>query len=495
VYFNEDHKLFRQSLRDFLKREVVPHIDEWEEKGETPREIFQKFGEMGYLGLSQPEAYGGSDLDFWYFVIFNEEIVRVNSGGFGAAIGAHTYLALTHMLAEGTEEQKQRYLVPGITGEKIGCLALTEPFGGSDLQSMRTTAIREGDHFIVNGSKTFITNGVSSDFLVVAVKTDPSADSKGISMIVIDRDTPGVSATKLNKLGWKASDTGEIAFDDVKVPVENLMGQEGQGFFYIMQHFVLERMTLAIGGVAASEYALELTLQYMNERSAFGRTINKFQVLRHRVAQMASEIEMNKQFIYNICQRHIDGDYLVKEASMAKLLSTQLCDKVSYQCLQMFGGNGFMEGYPMARMMRDSRLGTIGGGTSEIMCEIISKIIIDGKAYKQPIVHSKNTVEHVSVGDVLDNLKGGVEKAQPLGNTLKFDFGEEQMLIDGTGEFNQIAINDADADCTVSLSLTDFVSLTKGELNAMNAVMSGRIKIDGDMNVAMKLQSLFSGEK
>jgi len=492
VYFNEDHKLFRQSLRDFLKREVVPHIDEWEEKGETPREIYQKFGEMGYLGLSQPEAYGGSDLDFWYFVIFNEEIVRVNSGGFGAAIGAHTYLALTHMLAEGTEEQKQRYLIPGINGEKIGCLALTEPFGGSDLQSMRTTAIREGDHYIVNGSKTFITNGVNSDFLVVAVKTDPSASSKGISMIVIDRDTPGVSAIKLNKLGWKASDTGEIAFDDVKVPVKNLMGQEGQGFFYIMQHFVLERLTLAIGGMAASEYALEVTLDYMNERSAFGRKINRFQVLRHRVAQMASEIEMNKQFIYNICKRHMDGDYLVKEASMAKLLSTQLCDKVATQCLQMFGGNGFMEGYPLARMFRDARLGTIGGGTSEIMCEIIAKILIDGQQYKQPIVHSKNTVEDIKVDDLVAKLQSGVETADPLESILKFDFGGEQLVIDGTGSTNQLSTQNKDADCTINVSLPDFLALTKGELNAMNAVMSGRIKIDGDMSVAMKLQTLFS---
>ena len=382
-YFTEEHEMFRQSLRDFLAKKVIPHIDEWEEKGETPREIFKRFGDMGYLGMAMPEQYGGLNLDYFYSVIFNEELVRVNSGGFGAAIGAHASLALVHMNAEGNEAQKQKYLVPGIKGELIGCLAITEPFGGSDVAGMRTTAVRQGDHYIINGSKTFITNGVSSDFIVAAVKTDPEAKSGGISMIVIDRDMPGVSATKLKKLGWHASDTGEIAFDDVKVPVENLMGGENQGFYYIMQHFALERMMLAIGGMAMSEYALEVTLEYMAQREAFGRKINRFQALRHRIAQMTSEVEMNKQFVYTIADRYQAGDYVVKEAAMAKLLCTQMSDKVVYDCLQMFGGYGYMEDYPLARMFRDSRLGTIGGGTSEIMCEIISKMMIDSKAYEK----------------------------------------------------------------------------------------------------------------
>lgn len=380
-YFTEEHQLFRESLRAFLEKEVRPNIDQWEQDRELPRSIYQKFGEMGYFGLMQPEKYGGMDLDFWYTVIFNEELARMNSGGFGASIGAHPYLALTHINAEGNEQQKQDYLVPGIKGERIGCLAITEPFGGSDVQSIRTTAIKEGDHYRINGSKTFITNGVNSDYIVAAVKTDPNAKAKGISMMIIDRDTPGVSATKLRKLGWHASDTGEIAFDDVMVPAGNLLGYEGAGFFYIMQHFVLERLTMAIGGVAAAEYALEVALKYMSEREAFGRKINKFQVLRHRVAQMSAEIEMNKHFCYSLSQRFQDGDYLVKEASMAKLLGTQLADSVINQCLQMFGGYGFMEEYPLARMYRDTRLGQIGGGTSEILCEIIAKIHIDGQGY------------------------------------------------------------------------------------------------------------------
>lgn len=389
-YFTPDHDMFRESFRDFLEKEVRPNVDQWEEDGELPRSIYRKFGEMGYFGLTLPEDYGGMNLDRWYNVIFDEEIARMNSGGFGASIGAHPLLALTHINVEGTESQKQRYLVPGIKGELIGCLAITEPFGGSDVQAVRTTAVRKGDYYIVNGSKTFITNGVLSDYIIAVVKTDPSAGNKGISLMIIDRDLEGVSATPLKKLGWHASDTGEIAFDNVRVPAENLLGDENRGFFYIMQHFVSERLSLAVGGYAVAAYALELTLQYTSEREAFGRKINKFQVLRHRIAQMSSEIEMNRQFVYSIYQRYIDGDYPVKEASMAKLLCTQLADSVTTQCLQMYGGYGFMEDYPLARMFRDARLGQIGGGTSEIMCEIIAKILIDGKGYKEPKVQATN---------------------------------------------------------------------------------------------------------
>lgn len=382
-HFTEEHQMFRQSLRDFLAKEVSPHIEQWEQQGFVPKEVYKKLGDMGYFGIALPEKYGGLALDYFYSIIFSEEVVRVNSGGFGAAMGSHASLALVHINAEGNEVQKQKYLVPGIKGDLIGCLAITEPFGGSDVAAIRTTAVKEGNHFIINGSKTFITNGVYSDFIVAAVKTDPSSRSGGISMIVIDRDTPGVSATKLDKLGWRASDTGEIAFDQVKVPVENLLGTQDQGFYYIMQHFALERLMMAVGGVAMATYALEVTLKYMAEREAFGRKINRFQALRHRVAQMASEIEMNKQFVYTVAHRYEQGDYVVKEAAMAKLLGTQLSDKVVYDCLQMFGGYGYMEDYPLARMFRDSRLGTIGGGTSEIMCEIISKMMIDAKAYEK----------------------------------------------------------------------------------------------------------------
>ncbi|MEM9819767.1 MAG: acyl-CoA dehydrogenase family protein [Bacteroidota bacterium] len=381
MYFTAEYDSFRQSLKDFLHKEVVPHLNEWEELGEVPRAIYQKFGEMGYFGLAIPEAYGGTDADLWYSVVLQEELSKLNSGGFGAAVGAHFQLALTHLNAEANEAQKQAFLVPGVKGEMIGCLAITEPFGGSDIQGIRTTAIRDGNELVINGSKTFITNGVNSDFIIAAVKTDQAAAAKGISLVIIERNTQGVSANKLNKLGWRASDTGEIAFDEVRVPVTNLLGDENGGFFYIMMHFVSERLSMALGAVIASEHALNLTLQYMSERAVFGRKINKFQVLRHRVAQLAAEIEANKAFVYHLYQRYQNQEYLVKEASMAKLLATQLSDKVATQCLQMYGGYGFMEDYPMARFFRDSRLGQIGGGTSEILCEIIAKMVIDDQSY------------------------------------------------------------------------------------------------------------------
>ena len=383
--FTEEHLLFRQSLRAFLNKEVRPNIEQWEKDGYLPREIYKKFGEMGYLGLTRSEVYGGMNLDMWYTVIMDEEMNRLNAAGIGAAIGAHTLLACTHLAFEGTEAQKQQYLVPSISGDIVGCLAITEPDAGSDVASISTTAVREGDYYLVNGSKTFITNGVLSDYIIAVVKTNPSAKSKGISLLIIDRKTPGVSATMLDKLGWKSSDTGEIAFDNVKVPVENLLGEENRGFFYIMQHFVSERLSMAVSGYAASEYAIELTLQYMDERKAFGKKINQYQVLRHRIAQMAAEIECVKQFVYSLYQRYQNGEYVVTEASMAKLLATQLSDRVMHQCLQMFGGNGFMEAYPLARMYRDTRVGQIGGGTSEILCEIIARTLIDKKGYKEVV--------------------------------------------------------------------------------------------------------------
>lgn len=382
MYFTEEHELFRKSFQDFLQKEVVPHIDKWEKSGTIERFIWKKFGEMGYFGLNQPEEYGGMDLDIFYTVIFLEELQKINSGGFAAAMWAHAYLAMTHVNKEGDDAIKKKYLTPSIEGEKIGCLCISEPFGGSDVAGMRSTAIKKGDKYILNGSKTFITNGVYSDYLVIAAKTDPDKGNKGMSIFIVDRDTPGISASKLDKLGWRASDTAELAFDDVEIPAENLMGEEGKGFSYIMQHFALERLIMGINAHARAEYALDYTLGYMGEREAFGTTIDKFQALRHSVADMASEVEMNKEFNYSIAKRLNDGQYVVKEASMSKLLSTKMADKVIYDCLQMLGGYGYMEDYPLARMFRDSRLGPIGGGTSEILREIIAKMVIDKKEYK-----------------------------------------------------------------------------------------------------------------
>ncbi|MGB8374886.1 MAG: acyl-CoA dehydrogenase family protein [Salegentibacter sp.] len=382
MYFTEEHELFRKSFQDFLKKEVVPHIEKWEKTGEIERFIWKKFGEMGYFGLNQPEEYGGLNLDIFYTVIFLEELQKINSGGFAAAMWAHAYLAMTHVKTEGSDKIKQEYLAPSIEGDKIGCLCITEPFGGSDVAGMKTTAVKKGDKYVINGSKTFITNGVYSDYLVVAAKTDPGKGNKGMSIFIIDRETPGISATKLDKLGWRASDTAELAFDNVEIPAENLMGEEGKGFSYIMQHFAMERLIMGINGHARAEFALDYALGYMKEREAFGKTIDKFQALRHSVAEMASEIEMCKEFNYSVAKRLGEGQYVVKEASMSKLLSTKMADKVAYDSLQLLGGYGYMEDYPLARMYRDSRLGPIGGGTSEILKEIIAKMVIDKKEYK-----------------------------------------------------------------------------------------------------------------
>jgi acyl-CoA dehydrogenase len=382
MYFTEEHEAFRASFKDFLQKEVVPFIDKWEKTGTIERFIWKKFGEMGYFGLCTPEEFGGLDLDLFYTVIFLEELQKVNSGGFAAAMWAHEYLAMTHLNKEGTEFIKQKYLVPSVAGDKIGCLCISEPFGGSDVAGMRSTAIKKGDSYILNGSKTFITNGVYSDYLIVAAKTDPSEKYKGISIFVVDRETPGISATKLDKLGWRASDTAELAFDNVEIPAENILGEEGKGFPYIMQHFAFERLIMGVNAHARAEFALDYAINYMQERVAFGKSLDKFQALRHKIAEMASKVDICREYNYSITKRLDQGTYVVKEASMSKLLSTKMADEVIYDALQMLGGYGYMEEYPMARLLRDSRLGPIGGGTSEILKEIIAKIVIDNKEYK-----------------------------------------------------------------------------------------------------------------
>ncbi|BDW91531.1 MULTISPECIES: acyl-CoA dehydrogenase family protein [Flagellimonas] len=386
MYFTEEHNLFRESLKDFLQKEVVPHIEKWEESGRIDGDIWNKFGEMGYFGLMTPEDYSGLNLDLFYTVIFLEELQKINSGGFAAAMWAHQYLAMTYLNKLATHEQKKAYLEPSVLGNKIGCLGVSEPFGGSDVAAMRTTAEKKGDVYIVNGSKTFITNGVYGDYIILAAKTDIHAAHKGISMFVVDRNAKGVSANKLNKLGWRASDTAELAFDNVEVPASNLLGNLNEGFSYIMEAFALERLVMGVNAHARAEYALDYALQYMSEREAFGKSINQFQALRHRLVDLYSDMLLCKQFNYATIAQMEKGTYVVKEATISKLKSTKMADEVIYHCLQFLGGYGYIEDYPMARLSRDSRLGPIGGGTSEILREILAKIIVDKKEYKKPKV-------------------------------------------------------------------------------------------------------------
>jgi len=491
-YFTEEHELFRESLRAFIDKKIIPNIPQWEEERKIPKEIWKEMGEMGFLGLGYPEEYGGMGLDFFYDVVFNEELGRTNSGGFAITQQVSQYMSTPYILKYGSEQLKQKYLPGVINGTLIASIGITEPGAGSDAANIQARAVREGDEYIVNGSKTFITNAVYGDFIVTVVKTDPEAGTAGVSLLVIDRQAAGVSARKLKKLGWHASDTAELHFDNVRVPAENLIGEEGRGFYYLMNGLQLERLVAVPACVSGMEWAIQTTLQYMSEREAFGRSINKFQVLRHEIAQLSSEVESLKAFSYHCCRLYADQVYDVKLCSMAKLLATELAEKVATRCLQMYGGYGFMEEYPMARMYRDVRVGTIGGGSSQIMREIIAKIVIDDVGYHQAASAKKDSP---ATKEELEQLLPGIQKkaikASPLGKTLKFDFGGQQLFIDGTGEANAISTDDAAADCTVKLSFNDFKELIKGRLNPMSAVMTGKVKIEGDMAVAMKLQTLF----
>jgi alkylation response protein AidB-like acyl-CoA dehydrogenase len=382
LYFKEEHQLFRDSVRQFMEKEVIPHIETWENQRQIPKDIFKKMGNQGYLGLNFPEEYGGVNADFWYSVIFLEEIAKVGAGGFPTAVSVHQFMAINHIFKAGSSFLKEKYLVPAIKGEKVAALGVSEPGAGSDVSAIRTRAVRDGDFYIVNGSKTFITNGTYGDFITLAVSTNPENKAGGISLMVVELDSVGITRTKLNKMGWHSSDTAEISFDNVKVPVENLIGVENFGFYYIMESFQLERLVAGIMAVSSSQWILDETIRYMHEREAFGRKIAKYQTLRHTIADLSTEVEAARQLVYHTCWLQAEGEVAVKQCSMVKLYCAELANKVVDRCLQIFGGYGYMEDYLICRAYRDSRVGTIAGGTSEIMREIISKMVIDDVEYK-----------------------------------------------------------------------------------------------------------------
>jgi acyl-CoA dehydrogenase len=372
--FGEEHAAFRATVRQVIAKELRPYAQEWEAAGEFPRALFRRFGELGFLGLKYGAAHGGSDAGPLYEAVLLEELGRCGSGGVAAGLGAQFTISTGPLHLFGSEDQKQRFLAPAIAGEKIGALGITEPDAGSDVAGLRTRAVRDGDHYVVNGAKTYITNGVRADFVVAAVKTSPDAGHQGLTLLVVERGTPGFSvARKLDKLGWRASDTAELVFEDCRVPVANRLGDEGDGFFQIMGNFQWERLALALGAVGAAEEILEQAVAFAQNRHAFGRPLTGFQLTRHKLADLATELESARQLTYHALRLHVAGETAILQTSMAKKVATEMCCRLADAALQLHGGAGYMMESDIQRHWRDARLGPIGGGTSEIMNEIIAK--------------------------------------------------------------------------------------------------------------------------
>ena len=375
-YFGETHRIVRNTVRKFVKQEIIPFVEEWEEKGEFPRELYSKAGAAGILGIYYPEQYGGSGGDLFMKIAATEELMRCGSAGVVAGLGSLD-ISIPPILAMGSEEQKQRFVPPVLRGEKISALGVTEPNAGSDVANIQTRAVRKGEFFVVNGSKTYITSGVRANQLTTAVRTGGQGH-KGISLIVIESDSPGYSVSKpLKKMGWWASDTGQIFFDECKVPAQNLLGEEGKGFYGIMQNFQNERLQLCVIANMTAELALEESIRYAKEREAFGRPLIDFQVTRHKLADMATLVEASREFTYRVAAKMNAGINQVKEISMAKNFSCMVSDKVTYDAVQIHGGAGYMREYLVERLYRDNRILSIGGGTQEIMKEIIAKCLVN----------------------------------------------------------------------------------------------------------------------
>jgi acyl-CoA dehydrogenase len=373
--YSEEHEIFRGQLRKFLEKDLIPQVMEWEVNKHYPDEVFRQVGAMGCHGILIPEEYGGSGGDYLMAAVWCEEMARL-SGGVSAGLGMHAFIVLPALSRHGTEEQKRRFLVPGVKGEKIGALGLTEPGAGSDLANIRTVARREGDHYLLNGAKTFITNGTRANFVLVLCKTDPQAGYKGFSTLLVEKGMPGFTQGKpLEKLGWQAGDTAELTFEEVRVPVENLLGREGMGFYNAMANLEWERLIMALGTVYAAQIAFDKTKSYVLQREAFGRPIGKFQVNRHKMVDMAMEIEAGRQLSFHALRKLVNGEPCAAEVSMAKIFTARMGDFVATTCLQLHGGYGYMREYEIERFFRDLRINSIGGGTSEVLKEIVGRMM------------------------------------------------------------------------------------------------------------------------
>jgi citronellyl-CoA dehydrogenase len=373
LLFTDEHEDLRSSMQAWVRKELWPHRNEWEETT-WPREAMERAGELGYLGLCFPEEYGGQGGDYYYSLVRAECMSYSGSGGTNMGFAVQTDMVLPPIHLLGTEEQKQRYLAPGIKGEKIGCLGITEPGAGSDVAGIRTQAVRDGDEYVINGSKMFITNGVRADFILMVAKTDPDAGHNGITLFLVDTDTPGFRVSRqLEKMGMHSSDTAELAFEDMRVPADAVLGEVGKGFYHISWELQSERMVAAAGSVAGAERMFEKTLEYAREREAFGRPISKFQAIRHKFAEMATKIEAAKQFNYVVAWRYANGEYPVREITEVKLFTSRIGCEVADECVQILGGYGYMKEYEIERAYRDVRLNRIGAGTDEIMLDVIGR--------------------------------------------------------------------------------------------------------------------------
>jgi acyl-CoA dehydrogenase len=373
--FAEEHEELRATIARFVEREIAPHVDEWEEAREFPRALYQRCGELGFLGLKYPAELGGQGGDYVHDAVWTEALAYSGAGGgVAAGLGAHTGIATPPIFKFGTPDQHQRFLVPAIRGERICALGITEPGAGSDVAGIRTFARKVDGGYVVNGAKTFITNGVRADFLVCAAKTTEAGGHHGISFLVLERETPGYEVvSKLEKMGWHASDTGELSFTDVEVPAENLLGEENGGFYLIMANFQWERLLMALGAVGGMKRLLEVAIEYATEREAFGRPIGRFQAIRHAIAEISIKAKAAEAITYNALRLFHEGHDAIKEVTEAKLYSQRAAVEVADDVLQIHGGYGYMREYGVERAYRDARLGPIGGGTDEVMKEILSK--------------------------------------------------------------------------------------------------------------------------
>ncbi|MHB8799618.1 MAG: acyl-CoA dehydrogenase family protein [Thermoanaerobaculia bacterium] len=411
IYFGEEHESFRRAVRQFLEGEVAPRARDWEEARRIPRDVFRRMGDLGFLGILFPEELGGTGASIFHAIAFLEELPRSLMGGFVAAVSVQQFIATGAIALHGTEEQKRRWLAPSIAGTRVGAIAISEPDTGSDVAAIRTSARRDGDAWVIDGAKTWITNGVEGDFVVVACRTDRDAGAGGLSLIVVEADAPGFSRTRLRKMGWHSSDTAELTFEGVRVPLGNLVGGENEGFYLIMETFVLERLVTAATSVGSTRLALEETRKYVLSREAFGRPIGKFQAIRHRLADLHAELEAAAQLVYHAAWLHERGENPVAEACMAKLLATELSKRTADECLQFFGGYGTVEEYPIERFFRDARFGTIVAGTSEIMREVIAKAAIDGMTFPKRETGGGEAEEPTGAPEATDGAPAALETA------------------------------------------------------------------------------------